>query len=249
MKRETLIKFALVFVIVAVVVGLDQWTKQIASDRLATTRNGHFNHYIHLTVPPESEGKTLKEYLSTEFAPSNTEAELNGILRGVTDDGGVFLSPDKALTAGDKIEVRRREVVVLEGYWDHQYTRNPGAAFSFLADADESLRLPFFIATSSIAIIIMLWFLAGVGLEQQILIWGLAFVTGGALGNLIDRINYGYVIDFVVWKWTDAYRWPTFNIADAFICIGVGLMVIEMIRDTIRERREAAEKKKEAPAS
>ncbi len=94
---------------------------------------------------------------------------------------------------------------------------------------------------SLIAVFIIGWILREVALSQQALIWGLSFVASGALGNLIDRVRLGYVVDFVVWKVTDAYRWPTFNVADALICVGVGLMVVEMIRDGIRVHRMGPE--------
>jgi signal peptidase II len=61
------------------------------------------------------------------------------------------------------------------------------------------------------------------------------------MGNFIDRIRFNYVIDFILWKYTDAHRWPTFNVADALICVGVAFMLIEILRDTMRERRESQE--------
>src|SRR5690606_4963149 len=128
----------------------------------------------------------------------------------------------------------RREVVVIDGYFDFQYTRNPGAAFGTLADSDESFRKPFFILISIAAVVMILVLLRGVLFSQQILLWGLGLIAAGAIGNFIDRIRFGYVIDFIVWKYTDAHRWPTFNVADALLCVGVGLMVIEIIRDTIK---------------
>ncbi len=243
MSRETLLKFAQVIAIVAVVIGVDQWTKMIASDRLATDRSPAFHHKIFLEVPEDFKGETLKDYLTYEFGDNNTEDEINRIVYSTVTDGNVLVNSATPVKPGDKFEVGRREIIVIKDYWDYQYTRNPGAAFSFLADSNSNMRTPFFIGVSFLAVIIIFWILAGVGLRQQLLIWGLSFVCGGAIGNLIDRVSYEYVIDFIVWKWTDAYRWPTFNLADAFICIGVGFMVIEMIRDTIRERKEKAEGK------
>lgn len=248
--KPNVIKFLQVLAIILVTVGLDQWTKQIASDRLATSRSGYFSHYIHLTVPPEFDGKTTLEYLTDEFAPKNTPEEINRIARSTTNDAGVLLQPGQALKAGDKLEVRWREIVVIPDHWDYQYTRNPGAAFSFLADLDDKYRAPFFIIVSFIAVFAIFWILRGVALQQQLLVWALALLCGGAIGNLIDRILYQYVIDFIVWKWTNEYRWPTFNLADSFIVIGVSLMFIEMIRDAIREHKSKKNgSAKEASAS
>lgn len=234
-------KFLQVLAIILVSVGLDQWTKQIASDRLATSRSGFFNHYIELEVPAEFEGKPVKDYLQHEFMPSNTEQEINRIMMSTTNEAGIQVRPEQELKAGETLEVRWREIVVIPDHWDYQYTRNPGAAFSFMADMDDKYRAPFFIIVSFIAVFAIFWILRGVTFQQQLLIWALALLCGGAIGNLIDRILYQYVIDFIVWKWTNSYRWPTFNLADAFICIGVGLMFVEMIRDWFRERREKKE--------
>jgi signal peptidase II len=146
---------------------------------------------------------------------------------------------DEVVKAGDVIRVTYRDVTIIDGYWDFQYARNPGAAFSFLADADPSVRRPFFIAISVLALLAILYILSGVQLHQQLLIWGLSLIASGAVGNnLIDRVRFGYVVDFILWKYTDAYRWPVFNIADVLICVGVGLMVIDMIRDTLRQRAQ-----------
>lgn len=242
--NPNVLKFLQVIAIVLVTVGLDQWTKMIASDRLATSRSGHFNHYIHLEVPNEFDGKTVREYLKDEFMPSNTAEEIDRILMSTTTAAGVRVEPGQILKQGEALEVRWREIVVIPDHWDWQYTRNPGAAFSFMADMDAKYRAPFFIVVSFIAVFAIFWILRGVTFKQQLLIWALALLCGGAIGNLIDRIAYQYVIDFIVWKWTNAYRWPTFNLADAFICIGVSLMFIEMIRDGIRERN--AKKKAKA---
>lgn len=240
MSRESILKFLQFFFIVFIGIGADQWTKMYASDRLATTRPTHFEHHMVLDVPKAADGKTLEEYLSTELT-SNTPEELKTIARTYarTPDGDRLRPTDK-LAADQKVHLVRREVVVVKDYWDFQYTRNPGAAFGFLADADHPARRPFFIVVSFLAIFIILYILKGVAFNQQLLIWGLGLIASGAMGNFIDRVRFNYVIDFIVWKYTDAHRWPTFNVADALICVGVGFMIIEIIRDGIKQRKEQA---------
>ncbi len=236
-KRDTIIKFALFFFIAFVGVAADQWTKQIASDRLAISRPGSFEHPVILQVPASDAGKTVKDVLTREFT-SNTPEQIDRIAQGYTrTPEGAYLNANSEVTAGQTIHVTRREIVVIEGYWDYQYARNPGAAFSFLADTDSALRTPFFIVVSIIALLVILYILKGVALSQQLMIWGLSFIAAGAVGNFIDRLRFGYVIDFIVWKYTDAHRWPTFNVADAFICVGVGLLVIETLREELRARK------------
>ena len=66
-------------------------------------------------------------------------------------------------------------------------------------------------------------------------------ILGGAIGNFVDRLRLGYVIDFIDWHWYDAYTWPTFNIADSGISVGVVFMFFEMLRQA-KEEKEAKAK-------
>ncbi|MFU8803956.1 MAG: signal peptidase II [Bradymonadaceae bacterium] len=250
MSRDSILKYTQFLLIVLTFVAVDQITKWYASEWLATQRPGHFSHNIVLQVEEEDAGKTVEEYLGQTFG-ANSPEEVQAIAQQHTRrPDGRRLAPDMALEAGDEIEVTRREVVVIEGYWDYQYTRNPGAAFGILSNSDSSLRRPFFIVVSLLAVLIILGLLRSVPWRQQILVWGLSLIAAGAVGNFIDRIRFGYVIDFVVWKYTDEYRWPTFNVADALICIGVAFMIIEMIRDVFRARAESkAASEEEASAT
>ncbi|RAL22182.1 signal peptidase II [Lujinxingia litoralis] len=241
MKSQSMWKYGLFAMIVVIGVALDQWSKWYAESWLATERPGFFSHPIVLEVPQEAEGTTVEEYLGQTFeANSPEEVKAMAQLYTRTEDG-VHLRPETELEAGQIIEVTNRDVTVIEGYWDFQYTRNPGAAFGLFADKDSEFRKPFFLGVSLLAVLIILGLLRGVQNDQKLLLWALALIAGGALGNFIDRVRYGYVTDFIVWKYTDVYRWPTFNVADALICVGVAFMVIEMIRDMLRERNQAGE--------
>ena len=240
MKGKTA-KYLLFFVILVVGVVADQWTKQIASDRLATQRPGYVDHRMVLTVPPGDAGQTVEAFLRDELS-WNTPEEVDEVAsRFAFTAEGDRLQPSTTLEAGDTVELINRHVVIWDGYWDFQYTENPGAAFGLLADQDSEWRVPFFVLVSIFAIIMILYILRGVTFEQKLVIWGLSLIASGAVGNFIDRIRFGYVIDFIVWKYTNEYRWPTFNIADALIVVGVSLMAVELIRDMLRERREGPE--------
>ncbi len=234
MKPETMKKYIIFLVAVAVLAGLDQWTKNIAEDRLATQ---HMSH-MYVEVDDGFDGASLLEFLEAELRWNSSE-EVDEIARmHASIEGGQRLSPESELEAGQTIEISQRDVVIIEDFWDFQYTRNPGAAFGLFADADESFRGPFFIIVSILAVGIILALLHGITWKQQLMFWGLTLIAAGAMGNFIDRLQFGYVVDFIVWKYTDEYRWPTFNLADVWICMGVGLMAVEMVRDTIRHRRE-----------
>ncbi len=104
---------------------------------------------------------------------------------------------------------------------DLSFATNPGAAFSVLSG-----QRIFFIIMTIIALLGILFYLFKQKNAHITFYWGLALVFGGALGNLIDRIRIGEVIDFIDLHWQEVYHWPTFNIADTGICTGVGLLII-----------------------
>lgn len=125
-----------------------------------------------------------------------------------------------------KADLRRRAVVVVPGFWNHKYVENPGAAWGLLAGVDERIRVPFFHLVSLAAIAFILLFYRRLESDQRLLAVALALVLGGAVGNYIDRIARNYVIDFIDWHWRSQH-WPTFNVADAAISVGVVLMLAD----------------------
>lgn len=105
------------------------------------------------------------------------------------------------------------------------YVHNTGAAFSFLSEAGGWQRWFFAVLALVISAVIAVW-LARLKKHETLLAAALALVLGGAVGNLIDRLAYGYVIDFLD-VYYDAWHWPAFNIADSAITLGVMLMLAE----------------------
>ncbi|MDP7592264.1 MAG: signal peptidase II [Litorilituus sp.] len=105
------------------------------------------------------------------------------------------------------------------------YVHNLGAAFSFLADQGGWQRW-FFTAIAAIASIVFIVWLAKTPKSQRLLSIAFALMLSGALGNLIDRVLFGYVIDFLDFHWA-GYRFPAFNVADTVIFIGAALMILE----------------------
>jgi signal peptidase II len=102
---------------------------------------------------------------------------------------------------------------------------NSGAAFSFLSEAGGWQRWFFSLLTISICALLLIW-LKRLDAHEKPAAIGLSLVLGGALGNLIDRLMYGYVIDFIQWYYY-GYYWPTFNIADSAISVGATLLVVQ----------------------
>lgn len=105
------------------------------------------------------------------------------------------------------------------------YVHNTGAAFSFLSQAGGWQRWLFAGLAVVMSSIIGVWLLR-LQKHETLMATALSLVLGGAIGNLIDRVAYGYVIDFLDVYYQD-WHWPAFNIADSAICIGVGLMLLE----------------------
>ena len=110
------------------------------------------------------------------------------------------------------------------------YVKNPGMVFGLLSRSDFPYRGAIVAALSVVAILILVWSFARVREPRKIMVVGLALVLGGAIGNLVDRIRLGYVIDFVDVSLYFA-RWPVFNVADAAIVVGVGLLAFELRRE------------------
>jgi signal peptidase II len=118
--------------------------------------------------------------------------------------------------------------LVITPFFNIVHFQNTGAAFSFLSEASGWQRY-FFIVVSLIAIVIIIR-LMHERLKQPLLCLALAFILGGAIGNLCDRSYYGFVIDFIYIHY-EAYYWPAFNVADSFISIGVALILYDAFKN------------------
>ena len=117
-----------------------------------------------------------------------------------------------------------------------QITRmhNLGAAFSFLADASGWQRWFFIVLAAAVSIGILVWLMLLPRRGNGLLSPGLALVLGGALGNVIDRMRLGYVVDFIHVHWNDAY-FPAFNVADSAITVGAALLLLDALMDSGRK--------------
>jgi signal peptidase II len=120
-------------------------------------------------------------------------------------------------------------ITVIDGLFDITYVQNTGVAFSIFSSINspvKSIMLSLF--TAAAAVLVVIYSLRSPA-QDRLLQSALGLILGGALGNLYDRLTYGYVVDFLD-VYLGRYRWPTFNVADAAICTGVFLLALEIIR-------------------
>jgi signal peptidase II len=120
-------------------------------------------------------------------------------------------------------------IPVIDNVFSLTYIRNTGAAFGIFAGSAAAFRLPFLILFSLVAIGFVIAMLRRLPEQETGLITALAFILGGAIGNLIDRFAYGEVIDFLDFYWSK-YHWPAFNVADSFITVGVCITVFYLVK-------------------
>jgi signal peptidase II len=125
------------------------------------------------------------------------------------------------------------DVHTLTSFFDIVRAHNRGAAFSFLNDASGWQRW-FFICIGAVAAVFIVWMLKRHG-GQRLFGWALALILGGAVGNVIDRLLHGYVIDFIQVHWRGAY-FPAFNVADSAISIGAALLILDELLRVRRSR-------------
>jgi signal peptidase II len=148
-------------------------------------------------------------------------------IAGIVMDQITKIAVDRSMQLFDSIPI-------VEHFFHLTYVRNRGAAFSFLSDA--SWRLPFFISISLIAAIVILVAFQKMRDNQKLAHISLAMIFSGAVGNLIDRIRLGEVIDFLDAHWY-RHHWPAFNVADSLICVGVFLLAIDMLQEEKRLKK------------
>ncbi|HKQ96575.1 MAG TPA: signal peptidase II [Candidatus Polarisedimenticolia bacterium] len=151
-----------------------------------------------------------------------------------------------------KAQVRRllplhESVTVLPGFVQLTHVTNRGALFGMLHDLPDPWRSALFTLVPLLAIVLILGFQARTPAGARIAHAGLALILGGAAGNLADRLRFGQVTDFVD-VFVGAHHWPAFNLADSSICVGVALLVLDLMRHGGRPS-EAGEATRSEPCS
>jgi signal peptidase II len=121
-----------------------------------------------------------------------------------------------------------KSIVVVPGFFSLTHVHNPGGAFGFLAQNGSPWRHWMFLAAAVVALSMILYFHHQTPKTHPFLGLGLALIFGGAIGNLIDRLRFGEVIDFLDFYVANLH-WPTFNVADSAVTVGVGIFVLHIV--------------------
>lgn len=125
-------------------------------------------------------------------------------------------------------------IPVIPGFFNLTHIHNPGGAFGFMARQNRGIRAFLFLAVSFLAIILLFYLYRKIPRSYQWLSAGLALIMGGAIGNLIDRIRFGEVVDFLDF-YVGAYHWPAFNVADSAVTAGIAILLIHMVLGKLPE--------------
>ena len=127
-------------------------------------------------------------------------------------------------------------------FFNLTYVQNKGAAFGLLSQADPSFRVPFFVIVPFVALGSIAYVFRKLPSLDVKLAVALSLIISGALGNLIDRIRLGYVVDFLDFHWKWLYHFPSFNVADSASCIGVGLVMLDLFTEESSEKGPSQKK-------
>jgi signal peptidase II len=131
-------------------------------------------------------------------------------------------------------------IELIPGFARISYVRNSGVAFGLFAEI-QSVWKPYILASMAvIAVVVILLYSARMPSNRVLLQLALAITLGGILGNFTDRILHGYVVDFLELHIKDVFHWPTFNVADSAITIGIGLLLVDTVKHPEIEETEPA---------
>ena len=120
-------------------------------------------------------------------------------------------------------------ISVIDGFFNITYVRNTGVAFGIFSSISSPAKSVLLSVFTAFAAVVVVTYSVRSPARNRLLQVALSLILGGALGNLYDRLAYGYVVDFLEF-YAGSYHWPSFNVADSAISVGVGLLAIEIIR-------------------
>jgi signal peptidase II len=127
--------------------------------------------------------------------------------------------------------------IIIPGFFNLVYVTNTGAAFGFLAGDKTWLRQVFFIGVALVALVVIVIAHRHLRKQSGFFVFALGLIGGGAIGNLIDRLRFGSVVDFLDF-YLGSYHWPAFNAADSAITVGVGLFLLGTLLQHLKEKKK-----------
>jgi signal peptidase II len=119
-------------------------------------------------------------------------------------------------------------IPVIPGFFQLTHIQNPGGAFGLLADQGAGVRAAVFLFASAAALCLIFLFYRNTPESYRWLSVGFSLIFGGAVGNLIDRVRFGRVVDFLDFS-IAGYHWPAFNVADSAVTVGIGIFVFHLL--------------------
>lgn len=167
-----------------------------------------------------------------------------------TEEFPTCSTPEHERERGRFVYQNATPIVVVEDFFTFRYVENCSNAFSMMKNVPEGFRFPFLLIISIFACFGLPYMFMKTPPEHTFTLYALPFILSGALGNLLDRMFYRYVIDFIDWYVVmdgKEHHWPTFNIADVAIVVGIGLMGLQVLT-TPRKKpggKDKAKKKSE----
>lgn len=200
--------------------------------------------------------------VSTQLEPTGASEPSEGyrpsfLFFGIVSSVSLALDVASKAWAALALENRLEPITVIDNHLSFTWALNRGGAWGILQNSGDLVRKPFFFVVSILAIAFIVSLYSRLHPAQRALKWGLPLVLGGALGNLADRIVRGSVIDFIDYRgdwvlalntwikryaesWSVTDHWPTFNVADISICVGVLLMAVDMVTSRRRPKSESS---------
>jgi len=132
-------------------------------------------------------------------------------------------------------------IELIPGYLRISYVSNTGVAFGLFRDLEFPWKPHVLAAMAIVAVIVILVYSSRMPSSRLLLQSALAVIAGGILGNFADRVLHGHVVDFIEFHIRDAFHWPTFNVADSAITVGIGLLLIDAVRNPELDEEEEAQ--------
>jgi signal peptidase II len=130
---------------------------------------------------------------------------------------------------------RDNPIELIPGYLRFSLVCNTGVAFGFFAGSSSTWKPYLLAAMAVLALVVLYLYGRRMPADRRLLQWALALTMGGVLGNFVDRVFRGYVIDFIEFHIRDSFYWPNFNVADSAITIGIALLLIDTVRNPTME--------------